>query len=179
MDLNHPSNKMIETDLNNNSIREIRKKERTIDDSKSNNNLNDNKSIDSNLLDHNDESFDHLLIQTTKTNSIIDNLPNSTTTIAAANLLINSNSGTSPVTAIESAVSTNVTISLSNHLTNMDHTSPNQSNLIESNVDELNFDDNSLTNVTQCFNIKTEPEDDNLLNETGKCNLMCIFLIKI
>ena len=165
---------MIETDLNNNSI------SRESDEKAGGNEFKSLKSDSINrskcLIDqHVDEQLCDLL-STSKTNSIMDNTPNSTT--VAANLL----GGTSLVTAIEAVTVT----SMSNSLTNMDHSSPNQSSilddstLIESsgNVDGLDFDDennltdNSLTDVTQCFNIKTEPDEqllnDNLLNETGK-----------
>ena len=149
---------MIETDLNNNRI-----SNRTIDKLKCNLNKEDNESKSKCLIDqHVDEEELNDLLSNSKETSIIDNTPNSTT--VAANLLIDTN--TSPVTAIESAITVN---SMSSTLINMDQASPNQSTLLdESNGDELDFDDNSLTNVTQCFNIKTEPDENQLLNETGK-----------
>ena len=112
------------------------------------------------LLEQHVEELSELLSGSSKTNSIID------TTSTSANLL--GTSDLSPRTAIE-------TVSGSH----MDQ-SPNQSslldesNLIDSNGDELDFDDNSLGNVTQCFNIKTEP-DDTLLNETGRLNFSLKF----
>lgn len=107
------------------------------------------------LLEQHVEELSDLLSGSSKTNSIIDATPNG----SSGNLLVNSD--LSPVTAIEAVSGSR-----------MDQ-SPNQSslldesNLIDSNGDELDFDDNSLGNVTQCFNIKTEP-DDTLFNETGR-----------
>lgn len=114
------------------------------------------------LLEQHVEELNELL-SGSKTNSIIDAAtPNS----ATANLLVNAD--LSPVTAIESVAVSSMSAS------HMDQSSPNdqsslldESNLIDSNGDELDFDDNSLGNVTQCFNIKTE-SDDTLLNETGR-----------
>lgn len=114
------------------------------------------------LLEQHCEELSELLSGSSKTNSIIDATPNS----ATANLLIDAD--LSPVTAIEAVSGSH-----------MDQSSPNQSslldesNLIDSNGDELDFDDNSLGNVTQCFNIKTEPDDTLLNNESGRSNFCC------
>lgn len=114
------------------------------------------------LLEQHVEELSELLSGSSKTNSIIDDAtPNS----ATANLLVNAD--LSPVTAIESVAVSSMSASHMDQSPNDQSSLLDESNLIDSNGDELDFDDSSLGNVTQCFNIKTE-SDDTLLNETGR-----------